>query len=343
MDYFKIKLRKLLVSVGIIFMVFFIGTFGFMFFENWSFSDAVFFTLVTLSTVGYTIPEQISHHTQIFTTFLIISGITVVVYSFTTLTAFIVEGEIKNFLGVKKMEKKIKNMKKHNIVVGAGKTGSYVILNLIKEEKEFVVIDRDEKVIKKLLENIDFLYVVGDIKEENVFYSAGIHNTETVILTLPTDIDNIYAGLTAKSLNPKIKVIAKANEPESVKKLTYAGIDKIVLDSEIIGNRLSVLATRPNVVNFLETMTRTAERELQLEQIEVPESSWIVNKSLKEISLPNIVDLIVISIKKKNGEVLFNPGANTFIQANDHIIVLGEDEKIYKLIKIIEQKEYESI
>jgi len=339
MEYFNLKRRKLIFSFLIIILVFIIGAAGFMILKGWSYYDAIFFTLVTLSTVGYTIPETVSQATKIFTTLLIFSGITVVIYSLTNLTSFIVEGEIKNFLGVRKMLNKIKRMDSHCIVVGAGKTGTFVIRDLINQKKEFVVIEKDEEVIKKLREklNSDFAYVIGDIKDEDVFVKSALDKTELVILTLPSDVDNVFAALTVKSINKNIKIISKASEPESVKKMYYAGIDKIVIDSEIIGSRLSILATNPYVVNFLDSFLKTADKDLKMEEIEIPENSWMINKSLKEIALPKIVDLIVISIIKNKNENIFNPGANTILNTSDKLIVLGEEDKIEKLIELVNE------
>ena len=336
------RLRRFIFSLVIIFLVFIVGTSGYMILENWDFTESMFFTIITLSTVGYTIPEGISMATKVFTIFLILSGITVGLYALSQMTSFIVEGEIKNIMGVRKRMKKISNLNKHFIVIGAGKTGAFVCRNLLKSHKDFVVIDKDMDRLDQLKQELgeDFLYYQGDIKDENVMLNAGMGNASTVILTLPSDVDNLFAVLTAKTINSDIKVIAKANEPESVKKLEYAGIDRILVESEISGNRLAYMATQPNVVSFLETVTRAANRELQLEEVEIPEKSWMVDKTLKEISLPSLVNLIVISIQKKENKNIFNPRAETKVTKGDVLIVLGEEEKIEKLKKIVLERSY---
>jgi voltage-gated potassium channel len=311
-----------------------------MILENWEFTESLFFTIVTLSTVGYTIPEGISMSTKVFTIFIILSGITVGVYALSQLTSFIVEGEMKNIMGVRKRMKKIANLDKHFIVIGAGKTGAFVCRNLLKSHKDFVVIDKNMERLDQLKQELgeDILFYRGEIKDENVMINAGMEKASTIILTLPSDVDNLFAVLTAKTINKDIKVIAKANEPESVKKLEYAGIDRILVESEISGNRLAYMATQPNVVTFLETVTRAANKELQLEEVEIPEKSWMVNKTLKEISLPSLVNLIVISIQKKENKNIFNPRAETKVTNGDVLIVLGEEEKIGKLKKIVTER-----
>lgn len=331
------KLRKFIFSLVILFLVILIGTSGYMILENWNFTDSIFFTIITLSTVGYSIPEGITMSTKIFTIFLILSGITVGLYALSQLTSFIVEGEIKNIMGVRKRMKKIMNLNKHFIVIGAGKTGAFVCRNLLKSRKDFVVIDKNMDRLEQLKEELgeDFLFYQGDIKDESVMLNAGMVKASTVILTLPSDVDNLFAVLTAKTINEDIKVIAKANEPESVKKLEYAGIDRILVESEISGNRLAYMATQPNVVSFLETVTRAANKELQLEEVEIPEGSWMVDKTLKEISLPSLVNLIVISIQKKENKNIFNPRAETQVKKGDVLIVLGEEEKIETLKQIV--------
>jgi len=334
------KLRRFIFSILIIFLVFVVGTSGYMILENWEFTESLFFTIVTLSTVGYSIPEGISMSTKVFTIFIILSGITVGVYALSQLTSFIVEGEMKNIMGVRKRMKKIANLDKHFIVIGAGKTGAFVCRNLLKSHKDFVVIDKNMERLEQLKQELgeDILFCQGEIKDENVMIKAGMEKASTIILTLPSDVDNLFAVLTAKTINKDIKVIAKANEPESVKKLEYAGIDRILVESEISGNRLAYMATQPNVVTFLETVTRAANKELQLEEVEIPEKSWMVNKTLKEISLPSLVNLIVISIQKKENKNIFNPRAETKVTNGDVLIVLGEEEKIGKLKKIVTER-----
>lgn len=337
MEIYIKKLKRFIFSLVIIVLVVIVGTSGYMILENWDFTESIFFTIITLSTVGYTIPEGIGMATKVFTIFLILSGITVGLYALSQMTSFIVEGEIKNIMGVRKRMKKISNLNKHFIVIGAGKTGAFVCRNLLKSHKDFVVVDKNMDRLDQLKQELgeDFLYYQGDITNENVMLNAGMAKASTVILTLPSDVDNLFAVLTAKTINEDIKVIAKANEPESVKKLEYAGIDRILVESEISGNRLAYMATQPNVVSFLETVTRAANRELQLEEVEIPENSWMVDKTLKEISLPSLVNLIVISIQKKENKNIFNPRAETKVTKGDVLIVLGEEEKIEKLKKIV--------
>jgi voltage-gated potassium channel len=337
MEIYIKKLKRFIFSLVIIVLVVIVGASGYMILENWDFTESMFFTIITLSTVGYTILEGIGMATKVFTIFLILSGITVGLYALSQMTSFIVEGEIKNIMGVRKRMKKISNLNKHFIVIGAGKTGAFVCRNLLKSHKDFVVVDKNMDRLDQLKQELgeDFLYYQGDITDENVMLNAGMAKASTVILTLPSDVDNLFAVLTAKTINEDIKVIAKANEPESVKKLEYAGIDRILVESEISGNRLAYMATQPNVVSFLETVTRAANRELQLEEVEIPENSWMVDKTLKEISLPSLVNLIVISIQKKENKNIFNPRAETKVTKGDVLIVLGEEEKIEKLKKIV--------
>ncbi|MDO7977181.1 potassium channel family protein [Oceanotoga teriensis] len=337
MKNYYLRLRRIIVSFIVIIFIIIIGTAGYMALEKWTFIDSLFFTLVTLSTVGYSIPDDLSFVSQYFTIFLILSGMTFVIYSLSQITSFIIEGEIKNLLEVRKRMKQISNMNNHFIVVGAGKTGFYVCETLKKSNKDFVLIDKNEENVNKIINNFnsDFPFIIGDIKDEDVFINAGIKKAGTIILTLPSDIDNLFVILTVKTINENIKIISKANEPESLKKLKYAGVDKVVLESEITGNRLGYLSIRPNIVTFLETITRTEDKELRLEEVKIPQESWMVNKTLKEISLPNLVDLIVISIKKYYDEDIFNPKADSLIEANDRIIVLGEEEKVQNLRKIV--------
>lgn len=340
-----LKIRRLLIALAIIILIVLVGTVGYMILEGWDFLESFFFTIITLSTVGYTLPSTLSQATQIFTIILILSGITVVLYSLSILTSFIVEGEMRHILEVRRRMKKINNMSKHYIVVGVGTTGFFVCQNLLKEKKDFLIVDKSEEKIQQLLEEIeaDIPYIIGDAKNESVLLDAGIERAKSIILALPSDVDNLFVSLTVKSIVPNIDIIAKVNDPESVKKLSYAGIKRVVLESEIAGNRLAFMATRPNIVSFLETIIHTPEKDLQLEEAKIPERSWMTGKTLREIALPDKVDLIVIAVRKKENKSIFNPKASTKIEKGDVIIVLGEDSKIKKLREIIDREEYESI
>ncbi|WP_103065706.1 MULTISPECIES: TrkA family potassium uptake protein [unclassified Petrotoga] len=338
-----LKIRRFVISIMIFILIVFTGTVGYMILEDWAFLDSIFFTIITLSTVGYEIPANLSRASQIFTMALILSGITVVLYSLSTLTSFIVEGEMRNVLEVRKRMKKIDGMNNHYIVVGAGKTGFFVCQNLLKEKKDFVLLDKSEERAQQFLKEIneEIPYFIGDAKNETVLEEVGVKRADSIILTLPSDVDNLFVALTVKSIVPKINIISKVNDPESVKKLSYAGINKIVLESEISGNRLAYMATRPNIVSFLETIIHTPEKDLQLEEVDIPKNSWVIGKSLKEIALPDKVDMIVIAVRKKDNNSIFNPKANTIIEEGDVIIVLGEDSKIKRLREIVEQDSYQ--
>lgn len=178
-----------------------------------------------------------------------------------------------------------------------------------------------------------------------ILYDSGARVSELtdllvrdVRLTQPATVTLKGKGRKVRHVPIMSKTASLANEPESVKKLEYAGIDRILVESEISGNRLAYMATQPNVVTFLETVTRAANKELQLEEVEIPEKSWMVNKTLKEISLPSLVNLIVISIQKKENKNIFNPRAETKVTNGDVLIVLGEEEKIGKLKKIVTER-----
>ncbi|MCP5465292.1 MAG: potassium channel protein [Thermotogae bacterium] len=335
------SLKKILRSLFYISVIFFIGVLGYMYLEKWNFSDSLFFTAITLSTVGYNIPDNIRPITKYFTIAIIFSGLTFFIYGLSVVSTFIIEGEIKNIFEGRKRMKKISMFENHFIIVGAGKTSSYVLSMLINSKNDFVIIDKKEENIKRTEEffNMNFEYIVGDVKDEEIIKKCNIEKAKTAILTLPSDVDNLYAALTLKTLNPKINVVSKVNEPENVKKMEYAGIDKVVLTSEIAGGRLAQLALKPNMVSFLESITKAGDIELHLEEIEIPKNSWMNNKTLKDIALPRLVDIIVIAVMKKGRETIFNPSAVTVINEEDIIVVLAKESKIAKLKDIIKKQE----
>ncbi|AEX85816.1 hypothetical protein XO10_06995 [Marinitoga sp. 1135] len=333
MEEYKKFFRQITVSIAIIMIIFVIGIIGFMILEKWSFFDAFYVTAITLSTVGYEMPYKISNVTKVFDALLIFSGISVVLYLISSLTALFVEGDFKKILGVLKMMKRLENISDHYIVVGGGKTGEYIIDDFMKNGVPHVVIEDDEKKIEKLLsrdEYKDLNYIIGDAKEEDVLIKANIFDAKGLLLTLPSDIDNLYIALTAKTLNPALYVVSRANDAEELRKLLYAGVDNVILPPEITGKRMSSMVLRPNVLSFFESFQMDFGENFNFEEVKIPDNSWMIGKKLRELEIPKKIDLVVIAVRN-NRKTQFNPKSELVIKKGDSLVVIGDKEKIEKL------------
>ncbi|MDK2886600.1 MAG: voltage-gated potassium channel [Thermosipho sp. (in: thermotogales)] len=326
-----IIIRQVLILTVLVLSTILVGIIYYHFFEGMTFVDAFFFTIITISTVGYNIPEDISLSGKVFTAILIFIGISVVLYGVSTITAVVVEGKLRDVIKRRKIEKMIQKLENHVIVVGVGKTGEYVIKELLKENVDFVIIDDDEEKIERILnlfqeQKKHIPYVIGDATQEDTLINAGIKKAKSLITTLPEDSLNVFVVLSAKTLNPNLTIISKVTDVSSIQKLRYAGASSIVAADEIAGIRMARLTTRPHAVNFLDIVA-FGKQSYRIEEIGVKNDSPIVNKTIAELNLAKNFKIMVLGINRKD-DVLFAPTGDTVIEAEDKLIVLGLHEDI---------------
>ncbi len=339
MEEYRRLIRKFVITGVLVGVVFISGAIGYWILEGWPFLDCMLESAITISTVGYGIPDDIKPATKVFSMLLIFAGISVVLYGISALTQFIVEGEINKYLQARRRLKMIEKLRNHHIIVGAGKTGKHIISEFIKRNNPFVVIDRDESNIKKLEEFFDkeFLYIVGDATEEDILLQAGIDRAKSLITTLPDDTKNVFVVLSARTLNPALNVISRASDIETMRKLLYAGATSVVATAELTGIRMAMMATNPGLISFLDVVTFSGEESLRLEEFVVKKNSYLANKKLSEIKLPQSHNLIVISIRKR-GSHIFNPTGDTVVEVGDRLVVLGKKKDIEEFSRFLESE-----
>ena len=332
-------MKQILIPVILIFVIIFSGTFGYMVIERWKLFDALYMTIITISTVGFHEVSNLGIKGRIFTLFLIILGIGVGSYTIGRLSAFLIEGKIQYLFKGKKMEKKISSLTDHIIVCGFGRTGSEILSILNKIHPNFVIIDRDENKILEAQQK-DFLALQGDATDDEILKKAGVHSAFGLITALGNDAENVYVVLTARGLNNKLRIIARGIDETSSKKLIRAGADKVVSPFSIAGRRMAYLATHPEVVEFLEIMNRSAEIELKLEQVLIEKKSHLVNKKLNESNIKSETDgAMVVGIKKfQNKEMIVNPPGEMMLEEGDVLVALGNNAQIDKLTELSQKK-----
>ena len=256
--------RSFTIAMISLVVLFTIGVIGYWIIEGdnphhkWTVFDAIFMTVITLTTVGYS-DDNMSKVGRAFTVFLLIGGLGIFVYSVGVATAFIVEGQFREVFRRRKMEKSINKLSNHYIVCGIGDTGIHALEEMIQMNIDFVAIEQDQERINHELGTKDFLYVQGDATEDEVLIRAGVERARGLIASLSRDQDNLFVVLSAKQLNPRLKIASKAVEANSLSKLKQAGADEVVLSDYIGGMRLASTVTRPIVVNFLDIMLRSQE------------------------------------------------------------------------------------
>jgi voltage-gated potassium channel len=300
-----------------------IGIAGYRFLEGYTWLEAFYMTIITISTVGFREIRPLSSVGMIFTIGLLFAGLGVVLYTAGTVTAKIVEGEFQQFFGRKRMEKRIAALANHYLVCGYGRIGEVICRELASKPVQFVVIEREEERIRKV-EEAGYLLLKGDATDDKVLLAAGVVRAKGLFATLPVDADNVFVILTAKDLSPSIFVVARAETERSERTLAHAGANKVISPYAMGGHRMAQAALRPAVVDIVELATHYQSLELQLEEIVVPSGSPCEGVTLDDSGLCQEPGVIVVAIKRASGGMIFNPSTDEKIEAGDRLVALGE-------------------
>lgn len=325
-------LKKLMVTLGLLGLVYVGGVAGYMAIEGWGFEDATFMTIITVAGVGYGEVHPLSSPGRWFTVILIMCGVSVIVYGVSTLTAFIVEGELGDFLRRTKMEKQISRMSGHHILCGAGRVGVCILAELVKTGHEVVVIEQDEEKVKEWRErHPEALVMKGDATNDTVLEAAGIRRAAGLLASLSADKDNLFIVLSARALNPDLRIVARADEESAKDKLLRAGADSVVFPHLIGGMRMASEMVRPNVVSFLDTMLREKDGTLRVEEVRIQERSPLVGTRLGEADLFAKAGALLMAIRHADRRFEFNPPHEHELRAGDTLVVMGDRAQIASL------------
>lgn len=322
------ELRKRLVAAAVmIWLVILFGTSGYMVIEGWSFWDSFYMTVITLTTVGYREIHELSFRGQLFTVVLLIGGVGTVLYALSAGTKILLGGELQEIYGRKRVEKKLRNFKDHFIVCGYGRMGKVIARELEHEKLQFIVIEKNE-VLLDADQKEELLVIQGDATNDDLLKKAGIEKAQCLISVLPTDAENLYVVLSARGLNPKLLIVARAGEEGSEQKLLRAGADRVVSPYHIGGLRIAHAVLKPAVVDFIEFATKSGNIDLQIEEISVQENSELAGHNLDHCGIGRELGIIIVAIKQSNGEMKFNPTFRTVIDPGDTLIAVGETSKL---------------
>ncbi len=316
---------KLLLAFLLIFLVISFGTLGYMFIEGWTLLDSLYMTIITLASVGYKEVHDLSFNGKMFTIVLIIGGVGTVAYALTAGAKIILEGELLDVFGRRRLEKKINELKDHYIICGYGRMGKIICRELQEKHMKFVVIEKNPDLIA---EKGDVLLVKGDATRDEILKEIHIEKAKGLISVLPTDAENLFVVLSARGLNPSLSIVARAGEEGSEQKLLRAGADKVVSPYHIGGLRIAHTVLKPAVVDFIEFATKSGNIDLQMEEIKIQEASQLAGLTLDECGIGRELGIIVVAIKKADGDLKFNPTFRSTIHAGDTLIALGEISKL---------------
>lgn len=312
-----------------------IGIAGFGLIENYGFVDGFYMTVITMGTVGFTEVHPLHDAGKIFTSFLILASMLIVAYAAGATAQILLEGKL---FTKRRRERRVQQMKDHIIVCGFGRIGQRIARHLQDRKVPFVVIERDEGSGEDLRRR-GYNYIDGNAVDEEVLQRAGIERAHALVAALNSDADNVYVALTARSMNPRLYIVARSADPASEQKLRRAGADKVVSPYEIGGAHMANALLRPHVVDFMELVTEglgDRAHHLEIDEIPVPAASAYAGKSLRECPIRSEMNIIVLAIKAAEGVVEYNPSPERMLAAGDMLICIGFTDKLDQLARVIQ-------
>jgi len=328
------KTRHLAISIALSLLILVTGTAGYMIIEDWRFLDALYMTIITISTVGFREVNQVGDIGRLFTIFLVFIGTGFTFYVMAAVVQFMVEGRVRIIMGRRRLDNKINRLKGHYIVCGYGRIGRVLCRNLQRTPYDLVVVEKNPDLVRVMDED-GVLYVAGDAADESNLLKAGIERAKGMVAALATDTDNVFLVLSARQLAPEIYIVARASQEGAKNKLRAAGANSVESPYEMGAASMAQRIIRPTVTNFLDLAFAHTRKDIQMEEIPVSEKSALTNVPLKDSGIRQDYNLIIIAIKKPDGTMLFNPSFEAAFRPEDTVIAVGEEENLQKLEKIL--------
>ncbi|MBZ8123022.1 potassium channel protein [Bacillus cereus] len=320
--------KQLWIAVICMTFVVILGTIGFMTIEEISLFQAFWMTMITVLTVGYGDAVPVTQVGKVFALLIIPVGVGIVTYAIGVVAAMIIEGNLFHAVRRKKMDKQIAQLQNHIIVCGCGRVGLQVVHELQEKKIPFVVVDKDESILEKE----KLLYIHGDATEDQVLHHAGISKAAGLVAIVANDAENVFITLTARGLNDAIKIVARAEKPETEEKLRRAGANKVINPSSMAGIHIAKGIANPLTVHYIDTVLYGIEQSFVIEEILVGKDTILVGKSLLESDVRNQFDVTILAILR-NGDIIHNPTGQEKLQEHDMIIVFGSVEKLRQFEK----------
>lgn len=319
-------------------LIIFAGTVGFYLFEeDFTILDAFYQTIITVSTVGFQEVHPLSDAGRIFTAFLIITSFGTFAYAISAITSYLVGGEYKVYFKQYKVNKELEKLDGHVILCGYGRVGKQAAADLSAYNRDFVIIETDEKMIEnQKMDGNEFLFMNGDATTDETLIRAGINRATALITTLPSDSDNLFVVLSAREINPDLRIISRASKPGSVRKVRIAGADNVIMPDRVGGSHMAQLVITPDVVEFLDNISVQGSADINLEEItfnDLPEG--FKYQTIEELNARKMTGCNIIGFRKPDGEYIINPPAETAMIPNSKLFVLGSPEQIKQLNSIL--------
>jgi voltage-gated potassium channel len=332
--------RKLFISAGLLLFVITMGVIGYMLIDSrFGFLDALYMTVNVIGTVGFREVYPLTATGQIFTIFLVITGFGTFAYTISSITSYVLSGELQEYFRSSRQVNQIDKLEGHVIICGYGRNGRQAAHMLKKHDKRFVVIEQKKEVIDSLNHKYSELVLQGDATQDEVLEKAGIAKASALITTLPIDADNLFIVLTARSMNAGLTIISRASDDNSDKKLKTAGANNVIMPDKIGGAHMASLVLKPDVIEFIDHITGQGGPDINLEEItfdSLPEP--LRHKSIRELEIRNKSGANIVGFKTAKGEYIINPDPETRFIPDGKLFVLGTPEQIGRLRQLLKSE-----
>ncbi|GGX09953.1 potassium channel family protein [Aquimarina muelleri] len=325
--------QKVYIAIILLILVISIGVMGFRYFSDYSWINALYMTVITMSTVGFSEVQPLDDNAKLFTIFLIATSVSIFAYSVSVITEYIISKNDPKKAQYRKTQKMINKLDNHIIIVGYGRNGKQSAVKLLAYDKPFIIIEKDIDVIEKYQSDA-LLFLNGNATEDDVLIQAGVKNAACLICTLPEDADNLFIVLSARQINKELKIISRASEDASYKKIRLAGADNVIMPDRIGGDHMASLVVVPDLIEFLDNLSIVGKKSINIEEISFEDMfDDQKERTILNIDMRSRTGCTIIGYKSPDGEYIVNPEANTVLRPGSRVVVLGRPEQINLLNK----------
>ncbi|MBQ0736041.1 potassium channel family protein [Aquimarina celericrescens] len=322
---------KVYIALILLVTVITIGVFGFRFLSDYSWVDALYMTVITMTTVGFEEVQPLDDNGKLFTVFLISTSVAIFAYSVSVITEYIVSKNDPKRVQYRKMQKMIHQLENHIIIVGYGRNGKQAAAKLMAYDKPFIVVENDNEVIDRY-QNDNILFLKGNATEDAVLIEAGLKSAACLICTLPEDADNLFIVLSARQINKDLKIISRASQDASYKKIRLAGADNVIMPDRIGGDHMASLVVVPDLIEFLDNLSIVGKRSINIEEVSFEDMfDDTKERTIRTIDMRSKTGCTIIGYKSPEGEYIVNPEADTLLSPGSKIVVLGRPEQVNRL------------
>lgn len=325
--------RRISYFVGLIAFIIASGTSGYIIIEGWELIDALYMTIITISTVGFAEVVPLTVYGKLFTSFLIITSLGTFAYAISSITRYLIGGEYKLYMKEYRIMKELNKMNGHIIICGFGRVGVQVAADLIESGSQFVILEKDESVIEHWSLHTEYVFVKGDSTDDEVLERAGITRAKAVITCMPKDADNIYVVLAAREKNNNILIVSRASMSSSVSKLRMAGASNVIMPDSIGGSHMASLISHPDVMEFLDIIRAQGTLGANIDSVtydQLPDD--MKDKTIADLESRNVTGVKIIGFREAQGDYQINPAGDLRVTKGSKVFVLGNAEQVQAFV-----------